>query len=120
VTNAQGVSILTIGVIPIPVGHRIEARFYDESDAYASRRESPVIIDLDTGIVYGHHWHFADINGASVGDPMSLPATVRAELPTVRRVVGRVTATQVTWTVIHHPCPQTMLHIEPMSDEQQG
>jgi hypothetical protein len=117
VSNAQGLSILTIGVIPIPVGHRIEARFYDEAERYMSRQESPVIVDLDTGIVYGHHWHFADINGATVGVPMPLPATVRADLPTVRRIFGRVTSTQVTWIVINHPFPQTTLHVEPLPEQ---
>jgi len=108
-------SVTTLGVLPIPPGHSIEVRFYDESDRFASRKEAPVVVDLDAGITYGQHWHFLDANGAQVGTPMALPAQVRADLPVRRTILGRVAATQVTWTTVGHPFPQTTITFEVMS-----
>jgi hypothetical protein len=59
--------------------------------------------------------HFRDVRGVTVGVPIELPSEVRADLPVRREILGRVMSTQVVWTNIGHPYPQTTLFVEVIS-----
>jgi len=102
-------SFRTTGVLPIPAGHTIEATFYKRPD---DKDEAVVVVDLDTGITYGQHWHFTETRGFTVGEPVPLPNEVRRDLQLLKTVRGRVTDTQIAWIVINHPWPQTTIYFE--------
>ncbi|MBM4370595.1 MAG: hypothetical protein FJ098_03030 [Deltaproteobacteria bacterium] len=100
-------------IAPIPVGHRIEVRFFAvERGVFKKTRhvslDQPSITDLDTGIVYGSTWHHAEELGVSTSafDPKVPPTELRTNLVTEEVVSGRVVACRLhtvmggtTWRV---------------------
>jgi hypothetical protein len=56
-------------VAPIPVGHRVEVRVYLSEGLFSKRLTPdeywPLVIDHDTGVVYGFHTHLGE-SGASL------------------------------------------------------
>lgn len=98
---ARVTPIRTVQVLyhaPIPIGHRVEVQFFKDmsgGDAPAQHkviRETPIITDLDTGIVYSalaHHDHAGKLR-----DWLDVPFPDRLEpRPNVffaERITGRV------------------------------
>ncbi len=103
---------------PIPVGHRVEVRFYKgskrghlgtvEPDV---RPLEPLVLDLDSGIRYGGHWLFSSagvdhhvVNVNSDG--------IRADLEVVEIVTGRVRGCQVVTVNSTGLSVETLLVVE--------
>jgi hypothetical protein len=109
-----------MGVVPIPVGHRVEVRVVCRDVAvFGTKLEpqplAPLVVDLDTGIVYGESWHFQEISMYQPGIPrLELPMVPRHDLREAGRWHGRVTATRVAWIGGGASSyPQTSLAIAP-------
>ena len=93
-----------IGVVPIPVGHEVEIRvFLVDTAVFGSKLEpqldSPLVIDIDTGIQYGEQWIFKDSGDSNIGSLRAnpLPLGPRSDLKEHGRWRGRVTAARVAW-----------------------
>ncbi len=89
-----------LGVLPIPVGHEVEVRVFLLDTALFGKKlepqlQDPLIVDLDTGIVYGEAWHFGKVSGIVNDVQQNLPLEPRADLQVYERWRGRVTATRI-------------------------
>lgn len=113
------VTLECVGTYPIPVGHRVEVRMFEVATGLLgrgreSRPEQPWIVDLDTGIVYGHGWQYADLMTLRAWEPVSLDAEVRSDLREVWRVTAVVDACRVVWLSMGTThFPQTTLVLRP-------
>jgi len=111
--SASTRTFTVVHVAPVPVGHRVEIRFFEAGRGLFSKapkvaRDAPLITDLDTGVVYGSHWHYVKSAGiaSSAFDPDTPPADVRPDLVTAEVVTGRVVSCRLvtvmggtTWRV---------------------
>jgi hypothetical protein len=92
-----------LGSAPIPVGNRVEVRvFLVDTAVFGTKLEpdfnDPLIVDLDTGIVYGQGWHFEAITALLPGGVRpELPLAPRADLQEHGRWQGRITSTRIAW-----------------------
>lgn len=108
------------GVLPIPLGHRVEVRIYavEEglfSTAWVPQPNDPWLIDHTTGVTYGSAWLFQVPPAVSTVGALrlDLPMTVREDLREHARVTGTVKAARVAWLGGGQSLsPQTTLVIE--------
>ena len=115
------VTLECVGSYLIPVGHRVEVRMFAEpvvalfgSGRRESRPEAPWIADLDTGVVYGHGWHYRVMSSLGAWGPVALGVELRGDLDEIWRVVGVVEASRHLWlTVGSLSFPQTTLVLRP-------
>jgi hypothetical protein len=102
----QDLSLRTVQVLysaPIPVGHRVEVQFFRESEEGAGAGEqqllleTPIITDLDTGVVYASIAHYD--RGGRLRQWLQTPFPERLEpYPHVffgERLIGLVVACRV-------------------------
>lgn len=89
-------------IVPIPVGHRVELRFFLQDAGGWKQRlvpcpTEPLVIDLDTGVEYGNWWHYSDAAGVkgNCTPPNEYPLAQRASLETFETVTGRVLSCRV-------------------------
>ena len=94
-----------IGPVPIPVGHRVEITWYQEEETTSGLLggdkkkvtpiETPVVVDVETGIRYGLLAHF-DEGGAYRGGRINIEEhRLRDSLVSTERLVGEVTACSI-------------------------
>jgi hypothetical protein len=109
------VTLECVGSYPIPVGHRVEVRMFEAPggllQSAQSRPQEPSILDRDTGVVYGHAWHYAKLSSAlTPWQTQPLSPEVRADLREVWRATGVVDACRVVWVTMGSVgFPQTTL-----------
>jgi hypothetical protein len=106
-------SVTVIGVVPIPAGHTIEVHTFASEELGGRKLNDPLIVDLDDGVTYGEHWHFASLNSFTIGKTIKLPAEVREDLRKGGKQMGRVAYAQVVWILTQHPFPQTTIYFTP-------
>jgi hypothetical protein len=101
---------------PIPVGHHIELVCFVKPrllGADAPEWDEPMIVDLDTGVVYQLPWH---VTGTYVLDMQrtNYPLDPNPQLPVAARVRARVLACRVlVAAVTDNTTLRTTLVIEP-------
>lgn len=104
---------------PIPVGHRVEVRWYARVSAglFGGRDEEtaehqPIVVDLDTGIEYASdHAYEQDGGGKRFSEPIRLAGEPSGEI--VEKVTGTVKACRVIHVRRYSELDvQTDLHIE--------
>jgi hypothetical protein len=107
------------GVAPVPVGHEVEVRTYFKDQGVFSKKPveqplRPLVIDRDTGVVYGEDWHFQPISTYVVGEPRpEIPIEPRSDLRESARWRGKVTACRILWIGSGETrFPQTTLLVE--------
>ena len=107
-------------IAPIPVGHRIELRFFTaEKGVFKKHKELqsylPLLRDLDTGIEYGHIDHYKHLIGFTPCPlpPHDYPLAPRTDLewaePRTARVVSCRIVTEA-WSTSYQA--QTTLVVE--------
>lgn len=117
------ITIYFVGVAPIPVGHRVEVRTYlVETGVFRKTQEpnfeQPVIVDLDTGVVYSDVDNFAQINMYRPGARMQVPTDPRPDLKLHGRWHGVVRQCQVLWIGGgSSKYPQTTLVVDPLAQQ---
>lgn len=116
---ASIVEVHFAGLAPIPVGHEVEVRTFacEEglfSKSMVHRLDEPLVVDVETGVVYGHDWHFQEIHAYVSGQVRpDLPLQVRADLQEEERWRGTVTACRIAWIGSGDSrYPQTTLLVE--------
>ena len=89
-------------IAPIPVGHRIELRFFNEEKGVFKKHKElnaslPLIRDLDFGIEYGHIDHYKHLVGFSAVPlpPHEYPLTPRTDLDWCEARIARVASCRV-------------------------
>jgi len=102
---AEARKIALIGSLPIPVGHDVEVTWYasrEESMSFLGREKvskkdlpTPVVRDLNTGIVYGHLAHYREDGGIYPGRINVDEPTLRFNLQPRERFAGVVRQCQV-------------------------
>ena len=85
------------GVLPIPVGNKIELRVFGlRTSIFGSNlspmEHQPLVRDLGTGVLYGQQWHFTSVDSTYAGD---VPLESRKDLQLVELIIGRVAATRI-------------------------
>lgn len=109
------VTIECVGTYPIPVGHRVEVRMFEVPTGLTGRRlesrpQEPWVVDLETGIVYGHGWQFTNLTMLRACEPVKLEPGLRADLREIWRVTAVVDACRIAWLSIGTThFPQTKL-----------
>lgn len=96
------VTLECVGTYPIPVGHRVEVRMFEVATGLLgrgreSRPQQPWIVDLNTGIVYGHGWQYTNLDMLTPWVPVQLNPEVRGDLNEIWRVTAVVDACRVVW-----------------------
>ena len=117
--SKDAVTVHVLGMAPIPVGHRVEIRWYQELVATPlggrqKRQEpqKPWIKDLDDGVIYAGHWLF--VAGGVYGDRVNVGTReLRPTLELTRSLVGRVLSTQVVTVSTSDMTIETMLVVAP-------
>jgi hypothetical protein len=108
---------------PIPLGHRVEVTWYrrPELDFWGTESPSsgrkvpgePALRDLDTGVLYGPDWIFAErIAPPSSIAPRPMALEAREGLVVAEQVTGRVRYCRVAYQHGEWPL-QTTLLVEP-------
>ena len=100
-------AIRVAAAVPIPVGHRVEVRWfsYEQSTFFSSTPEVrelaiPLIVDLDTGIEYTSGEHHNAHNSATPGRIVEVPLEVLPALKLRVKLQGVVRRCVVTvWAV---------------------
>lgn len=109
------VTIECVGSYPIPVGHRVEVRMFAvptglRGRGRESRPQEPWIVDLDTGVVYGHGWQFRTMTSLTAWQPVELQSELRTDLDEVWRATAIVEACRHVWLAVGSlSFPQTTL-----------
>jgi hypothetical protein len=114
--------IVVVYVAPIPVGHRVEVTWTEEvrrglvpgQERTDSRPHQPVLVDLDTGVVYLSDWSVGAGRRRSPDQPYDVGVEPMQDHRVARIVRGVVKACRVV-TVRGFPQldVQTHLTIEP-------
>src|SRR5262245_29851142 len=93
-------NVLVLYAVPIPVGHRVEVRWYTQvsSKLFGGKQETarefePVIVDLDSGIEYASDHAYTSGGMKRPDEPVELSSVVTAEPSSVLR--GTVRACRV-------------------------
>lgn len=115
-----------MGVVPIPVGHAVEIRvFIVDTAVFGTKLEpmfdEPLIIDLDTGVIYGEASHFGEEKAMTSINVVQreLPLSPRSDLQEHGRWRGRVTANRIAWLGSKvHRFQQTSLNVAADPSEQ--
>jgi hypothetical protein len=87
---------------PVPVGHRVELRWYEApiggffGNKLEVRPHEPRLVDLDTGVTYAPGWMYAETEGVRPLKAQALLAEMRPGLREGRVLVGVVRACRVT------------------------
>lgn len=92
------VTVDICGFVPISVGDRVEVRIYLKPTLSGKLKPSvrePLVIDLDTGVVYGRPWHFRDPGQEGMFRPLAFQTDPRAELVIHEQFIGRVMACRI-------------------------
>jgi hypothetical protein len=79
---------------------------------WESRPQEPWLVDLDTGVVYGHGWQYAKLSTTILTpwQPVKLDLALRSDLRDVWRVTAVVDACRVVWLSLGSThFPQTTL-----------
>ena len=94
-----------IGPVPIPVGHRVEITWYQGEEVTTGLLggdkkkvtpiETPMVIDIDTGIRYGLLAHFDEGSAYRGGQINVAEHRLRDNLVSTERVTGKVTACSI-------------------------
>lgn len=107
------------GVAPVPVGHRVEVRWYQEMIAGlfggSTSREEPTrpwIRDLDSGVVYATHWLFLD-GGVYLTEINVRNTEVRPTLRIIETLTGKVLSCHVTTVGLSDMVVETLLTVQP-------
>ena len=92
--------LVVIYAAPIPVGHRVEVRWYTQvssrlfgGDKETPRDHEPVIVDLDTGIEFASDHAYTSGGMKHPDQPVDLSPTATADPSTILR--GTVRACRV-------------------------
>ena len=117
--SKDATTVHVLGLAPIPVGHRVEIRWYREivTTAVGGRQireepQQPWIKDLDTGVIYAAHWLF--VAGGVYGDRVNVGTReIRPTLEPTRALTGRVLSTQVVTVNSSDMTIETMLVVAP-------
>lgn len=87
---------------PIPVGHRVEVRWFEApiGGFFGTKAEvrphEPKLVDLDTGVTYAPGWMYAASEGVRPLKAQALLPEMRSGLREARVLVGVVKACRVT------------------------
>lgn len=115
---SQPVTLRVPYVLPLAVGKEIEWRTFWGTTGFLVKDdvvlEPPLIRDLETGVVYGEHWMFIDLNMYVSGRVEDIPLTIKADLKEHSRFTGKILACHVVWIGSGDSrYPQTTLVIDP-------
>lgn len=105
----------------IPVGHRVEIRWYEApvGGFWGSKPvvvdHEPLVRDLDTGVVYAPGWLFAESTGVRPNRAQEVRREPRTDAREVRALTGTVKSCRVlAWNGGDGSCLlQTTLTIDP-------
>lgn len=117
--SKDATTVHILGLAPVPVGHRVEIRWYREQVIsrlggmqVVDAPQRPWLKDLDTGIVWAAHWIFHQ--GGVFNDRVNVGTMeARREIELTRTLTGRVLATQVVTVNTSDMTIETMLVIAP-------
>jgi hypothetical protein len=104
---------------PIPVGHRVEVRWFEASSAgvfgtkTASQPDMPLIKDLETGVEYLGDWLYNHNGTKRSKRALAIDEHIKKELQVVRTLVGTVSRCRVVTVAWSEYDIQTHLDIEP-------
>ena len=94
-----------IGPVPIPVGHRVEITWYQEEETTTGLLggdktkvtpiETPVVVDVETGVRYGLLAHFDEGSAYRGGQINIQEHRLRDSLVSTEHLVGKVTACSI-------------------------
>jgi hypothetical protein len=115
-------SIVLLYAAPVPVGHRVEIRWYQLNSRgllggqnKATQNHEPVLRDLDTGIEYATDFVLGVSGGKMPRQPVAVGMQPRANAEVCAAVTGQVVACRIV--TVHGFATegvQTHLQIEPM------
>jgi hypothetical protein len=117
-------SVTCIYCAPIPVGHRVEVRWYAtmRGGVFGVRTEEqphqPLVKDLDTGIEYMGEWLFKHGGSKRAKRALEIDEHIKKELQVVRTLVGTVSRCRVVTVAWSEYDIQTHLDIEPGEPRQ--
>ena len=120
---ASPINIYYVGVAPIPVGHRVEIRtYFIETGVFRKKKEpnfnDPMIIDLDTGVVYSDVANFKQVGSYHTNSRIPVPTVPRPDLQLHGRWQGVIRQCQVLWIGFGDSrYPQTTLVVEPFDPQ---
>jgi hypothetical protein len=103
----------------IPVGHRIEVRWFEASSAgvFGTKTEEqphqPLVRDIDTGIEYMGDWMLKHAGSKRPKRALEVDEHVKKELEVVRTLVGTVRRCRVVTVAWSDYDVQTHLDVEP-------
>ena len=113
-TQSDVESVRMLGLAPIPVGHRVEVRWFRKKRSlflgaaeYVEKPFQPLIMDVETQITYGTEWHYVDGALRHLDVNVQVP-DVRSPLEMQRLLRGTVLACTVV-NVVHVPQIETHL-----------
>lgn len=117
--SRDATTVHVLGLAPVPIGHRVEIRWYREMVAtplggrqVREEPQQPWIKDLDDGVIYAAHWLFHQ--GGVFSDRVNVGSRdVRSSLELTHSLVGRVLSTQVVTVNTSDQTIETMLVIAP-------
>jgi hypothetical protein len=105
---------------PVPVGHRIEVRWFQASSGggvFGNKTEEqphqPLIKDLDTGIEYMGDWMLKHSGSKRPKRALEVEEHLKHELEVVRTLVGTVRRCRVITVAWSEYDVQTHLDVEP-------
>ena len=111
--------ITVVLVAPVPVGHRVQVRWYEEvlrglvpgQERRDGRPSEPVIEDLDTGITYQSEWPVGASRRRSPDEPYELGAMILPDHQLVRTLEGICSACRVV-TIRGYPDLEVQTHLQ--------
>ena len=112
-------TVICIYSAPIPVGHRIEVRWFAASSAgvFGTKTEEqphqPLVRDVDTGIEYMGDWMLKHAGAKKPKRALEVDEHVKHELEVVRTLVGTVSRCRVVTLAWSEYDVQTHLDVEP-------
>jgi len=119
-TTHWGVEKIDIAILaPVPVGHRVEVRWYQEESAglFSTKTKefphAPMVRDLDTGIEYLPDWLVRLSDGKRPGIPLEVADSPHGQCKMVRVLKGKVVRCRIISRIWADFDLQTHLEIEP-------